>query len=150
MLYHTMTRLCTQGCLCRSDVADDSTFVMLCEGSLEHCGVAILRPPQMSTLYINLPGIETTNQQEDVVMLMHCFYSVKLHSMSSIQARADLATATTAMQVVPLTVIGWPTDMIESSRTAWILAVGVPVGDSAPVMTTCSSVSSRGANATRT
>ncbi len=49
-----------------------------------------------------------------------------------------------------VTVMGWPTDMMDSSRTTWTLAVGVPVGDRAPVMTTCSNVSSSGAKAAST
>ena len=73
MLYHMTTGLWTQGCLCSSDVADDSTIIMLCEGLQEHSGIAILCPGQKSTQHINLPEIETTNEQKRVLVLMHCF-----------------------------------------------------------------------------
>ena len=44
-----------------------------------------------------------------------------------------------------LTVIGWPTDMMDSSRTTVIRAVEGAVGDKGPAMATRSRVSSRGA-----
>lgn len=50
---------------------------------------------------------------------------------------------------VRLTVMGWPTDMMESSRTTLILAVEAPLGVRGPVMATRSRVSSRGAKTTK-
>ena len=56
---------------------------------------------------------------------------------------------TVCPEVEGLTVMGWPTDMMESSRTTVILAVEAPLGVRAPVMATRSRVSSRGAKATK-